>query len=89
MISDPLVWDLSEVVLIHLFMTATKTDTKSFFRSKVALIQEWSESCLYVIIPHLLSLIGSQPPSHGGGGRTRGLSVRTCEEETMAREHSD
>lgn len=89
---NPLVYDLSETVLIHLFMR----------KKKAALIEVWSKLCQCVIVSrcfdirtkwsrdviilHLLSLLSSQQPSSGGahsGSVDKNMWRSNCSRKTF------
>lgn len=73
MISNPLVWDLSEVVLMHLLMTKTRT---CCFGIRMKLCQDVIVSSV-VIDKNSVAQLMMNPAG--------GLSVRTCGEARMAR----
>lgn len=66
---------MTEVVLIHLFMTKTKKEEKEVFLYTYEVVPGCHHSFCVVIDKQ-------RDPS-------RGLSLRTCGEATMAREHLD
>lgn len=85
---NPLIYDLGEIVLIHLFMTKTKN--KLFLEVELF----WCKSevgCVRMSSSHLLSSISTQssatdappPPT------ATGVSIKTDEGANMGREHWD
>lgn len=77
MISNPLVYDLSEAVLIYLFMT--KGGKCCFDIRMKSVMPGCHHSTSAVVDKHSAVQLLRGP--------ARGLLIRTCEEKTMAREH--